>query len=99
MPIPSRKSWPERDSFAALYFRLPSSGSDLPPRPAFKPKAVVAKRPATKGDAEAWKDKYFEGHPEADANEDGKLAGPEYKAHKAGLDALQSTGRKPKIKS
>ncbi len=33
---------------------------------------------------EAWKDSYFKKHPEADANGDGKLTWPEYKAHKDG---------------
>ena len=39
-----------------------------------------------KTDAEAWKDKFFKQHPEADANKDGVLSWPEYKAHKAKLD-------------
>ena len=78
--------------------RIPSPQSKVPPQPAFKPKTVAAKRPATKGDAEAWKDKYFSMHPQADRNKDGKLTWPEYKAHKATLDALQSRRAKPKIK-
>jgi len=78
--------------------RIPSSQSKVPPQPAFKLKTVAAKQPAAKGDAGAWKDKYFSMHPQADRNKDGKLTWPEYKAHKAALDALQSRGAKPKIK-
>jgi arylsulfatase A-like enzyme len=77
--------------------RIPSPQSKVPPQPAFKPKPVAAKRPAAKEDTETWKGKYFKMHPQADRNKDGKLTWPEYKAHKAALDALQSTDRKPKI--
>ena len=38
-------------------------------------------------DGEAWKDKYFKIHPEADTNKDGKLSWPEYKEFKAKKDA------------
>jgi len=41
----------------------------------------------TKSDAEAWKDKFFGWYPKADANKDGSLSWPEYKAYKAKLDA------------
>jgi iduronate 2-sulfatase len=81
-----------------LLTRIPSAESSVPTQPAFKPKAAASKKPAAKGDAEAWKDKYFSMHPQADRNKDGKLTWPEYKAHKANLDALQSRGAKPKIK-
>jgi hypothetical protein len=40
----------------------------------------------SKTDAERWKDKYFAKHPEADANQDGKLTWPEYKAYRAKFD-------------
>ena len=33
-------------------------------------------------DGEAWKDKYFKIHPEADTNKDGKLSWAECKIHK-----------------
>jgi hypothetical protein len=36
-----------------------------------------------------WKARYFVKHPDADANKDGKLSWPEYKAHKALRDAEQ----------
>ena len=38
-------------------------------------------------EAEAWKDKFFAQHPDADANKDGVLSWPEYKVYKAKLDA------------
>jgi len=81
-----------------LHARIPSAESGIPPQPAFKPKAAASKKPPTKGDAEAWKDKYFKRYPQADTNKDGTLTWPEYKAHKSALDALQSGGAKPKIK-
>ena len=37
---------------------------------------------------EAWKDKYFAKHPKADANQDGKLTWPEYKAYRAKYDPV-----------
>lgn len=40
-----------------------------------------------KTDAEIWKDTFFERHPKADADGDGKLTWPEYKAYRAQLDA------------
>ena len=45
---------------------------------------------ATKADAKAWKDKLFKQHPEDDADHDGMLTWPEYKAYKAKLDAGKS---------
>ena len=66
-----------------LQARLPKPGS-IPPQPAWQPK-----EPANpKTDAEAWKDKYFAKHPEADANKDGKLTWPEYKAYRAEFDPV-----------
>lgn len=66
--------------------RIPAEGSDIPPQPAFKPKTSAPKKIAPKKDAEAWKDKYFAKHPAADANKDGKLTWPEYKAYRAKHD-------------
>ena len=40
-----------------------------------------------KENAEAWKDKYFKMHPEADTDGDGILSWPELKAHKAKQDS------------
>ena len=81
-----------------LLKRLPSPESSIPPQPAFKPKVVATKKAPAKSDAEAWKNKYFKRHPQADANKDGALTWPEYKAHKSALDALQSGGAQPKLK-
>lgn len=44
----------------------------------------------TKTDADAWQDAFFKKHPEADANHDGILLWPEYKAYKAELDAAKT---------
>jgi len=46
-------------------------------------------------DAEAWKDQFFEWHPNADTNKDGVLSWPEYQIHKAKVDAKkqQSSGK------
>ncbi len=62
-------------------------------------KAYKAKLDAKKGvgeadrkkasDAEAWKDQFFEWHPNADTNKDGVLSWPEYQIHKAKVDAKQ----------
>jgi len=41
----------------------------------------------TKPAAEIWKDTFFKRHPKADANRDGTLSWPEYKAFKTKLDA------------
>ena len=70
------KSFRER-----LATRLPKPG-EVPPQPAWKPKQPTA----TNSDAEAWKDKYFANHPEADTNQDGQLSWPELKSHKANID-------------
>ncbi len=48
----------------------------MPSQPAWKPAA----KPNTTNNAEAWKASYFAKHPEADANQDGKLTWPELKA-------------------
>ena len=81
-----------------LLKRVPGPESSIPPQPAFKPKVVATKKAPSKSDAEAWKNKYFKRHPQADANKDGTLTWPEYKAHKSALDALQSGGAQPKLK-
>ena len=81
-----------------LLKRVPGPESSIPPQPAFKPKVVATKQAPSKSDAEAWKNKYFKRHPQADANKDGTLTWPEYKAHKSALDALQSGGAQPKLK-
>ncbi|MDF7823925.1 sulfatase [Pontiellaceae bacterium B12227] len=55
------------------------------------PKSIP--RPVSnKSDGEKWKDTYFEKHPEADANKDGTLTWPEYRAHK-------EAGNTKKVKS
>ncbi len=64
-----------------LQARLPAPGA-VPPQPVWRPK----KSGNPKADAEAWKAKYFAKHPEADANKDGKLTWPEYKAYRAKFD-------------
>ena len=64
-----------------LLEQLPSPGT-IPPQPEWQPKD--SNNP--KANAEAWKDKYFAKHPEADANKDGKLTWPEYKAYRAKFD-------------
>ena len=66
---------------APTSLRLPKPGN-IPPQPAWHPKKPAS--PST--DAETWKDKYFAKHPEADANKDGKLTWPEYKAYRAKFD-------------
>jgi len=45
-------------------------------------------------DAEAWKDQFFQWHPNADTNKDGKLCWPEYHAHKAKVDARKAARNK-----
>ena len=65
-----------REELAA---RLPTIGT-VPPQPVWKPKETA------KVGAEAWKDQYFKKHPAADANKDGKLSWPEYKAYRAKFD-------------
>jgi len=46
-----------------------------------------------KTDAEAWKDKFFKQHPDADTNKDGVLSWPEFKAYKAKLDAEKANNK------
>ena len=81
-----------------LLKRIPTPESNIPPQPAFKPKVIATKKTPSKSDAEAWKNTYFKRYPQADANKDGTLTWPEYKAHKSALDALQSGGAQPKLK-
>jgi iduronate 2-sulfatase len=66
-----------------LQGRLPKPGS-IPPQPVWKPKESNNPRAA----AETWKDKYFAKHPEADANKDGKLTWPEYRAYRTKFDPV-----------
>jgi iduronate 2-sulfatase len=54
---------------------------------------IPESRPEPELTAESWKDQYFEKHPEADTNRDGKLAWPEYKAHKERADLGKATGQ------
>jgi len=68
---------------ARLKARLPKPGS-IPPQPAWQPK----KPTNPKTGVEAWKDKYFAKHPDADTNNDGKLTWPEYKAYRAEFDPV-----------
>ena len=71
-----------------LAARLPTPGS-VPPQPNWQPKqkTAAAKKAAPNDEkdlsANAWKDRYFQKHPEADTDQDGSLSWPEYKAHKA----------------
>ena len=67
---------------AQLAARVPKPGT-VPPQPIWKPKQAAE----PKRDAEYWKNQFFEKHPEADVNKDGTLSWPEFKAHKAELDA------------
>ncbi|MDG2131672.1 MAG: sulfatase [Fuerstiella sp.] len=64
-----------------LLERIPDTGT-IPPQPVWQPKASNN----TKASAEVWKAKYFVKHPKADANRDGKLTWPEYKAYRAKFD-------------
>lgn len=72
-----------------LQSRVPSSGTEIPPQPAFVPKKTT-KPPTRTGspvkDAEAWKAEYFNKHPTADTNRDGKLSWPEYKTYRSKFD-------------
>jgi arylsulfatase A-like enzyme len=68
-----------RDQLTA---RIPKAGT-IPSQPAWKPKEAAA----AKNSAEAWKDKHFANHPEADTNGDGQLSWPEFKSRKAASDA------------
>ena len=74
-----------------LKSRVPASGTAIPPQPAFQAKKQIATTPnpkirASPKDAEAWKSEYFTKHPSADANNDGKLTWPEYKAYRNKFD-------------
>lgn len=71
-----------------LTARLPKSGV-IPSQPAWK-----AKQDAVKKDAEYWKNEFFKKHPAADTNKDGTLSWPEFKAHKAIVDAQQNQSKK-----
>ncbi len=64
-----------------LQDRLPRPGT-IPPQPKWQPKDSNT----AKTSAEEWKDKYFAKHPKADANNDGKLTWPEYKAYREKFD-------------
>lgn len=87
-----------------LMSRIPASGDEIPRQPIFKPKQnagqklgvkagernATAKSPAS--GAEAWKNRYFLKHPEADNDRDGKLSWPEYKSFRTNHDP-PSAGR------
>lgn len=64
-----------------LQARLPSPGT-VPPQPEWQSKD--SNNP--KANAEGWKDKYFAKHSKADADMDGNLAWPEYKAYRTEFD-------------
>lgn len=64
-----------------LQERLPKPDM-IPPQPEWQPKD--SNNPDIS--AEAWKDKYFAKHPEADANNDGELTWPELKAYREKFD-------------
>ena len=70
-----------------LAARVPESGTPPPPQPPFKPKGSTQSAAKPELSDEEWKDTYFKKHPGADANQDGTLTWPEYKAHKSKLDA------------
>ncbi|MCF7849325.1 MAG: sulfatase [Kiritimatiellales bacterium] len=53
------------------------------------PESKPRPKPA-KNSGEVWKDTYFKKHPDADANQDGKLSWPEYNVHKKALDAKKA---------
>ena len=73
-----------------LKSRIPATGSDLPPQPPFTPKSSASNKTNPKQDAEAWKNKYFEQHPGADANKDGTLSWPELKTYRAKIAEKKS---------
>ena len=77
-----------------LKSRIPAAGSELPLQPPFQPKSTTPKKTDKKLSAEAWKDQYFAKHPAADANKDGKLTWPEYKAYRARYDPLPAKSEK-----
>ncbi|MEO0414518.1 MAG: sulfatase [Verrucomicrobiota bacterium] len=51
---------------------------------------VPESKPKPKQTADQWKDEYFKKNPKADANKDGKLTWPEFKAYKAEEDAAKA---------
>jgi arylsulfatase A-like enzyme len=61
--------------------RLPKAGI-VPPQPNWQPKD--SNNPNSGG--EVWKAKYFEDHPDADANQDGKLTWPELRSYREKYD-------------
>jgi len=68
----------------------------MAPSAADKPapqKSDVSRQSEAKTDAEAWKDKFFKQHPDADTNKDGVLSWPEYKTYKAKLDAKKAKNK------
>ena len=74
-----------------LKSRVPGPGTAIPPQPTFQPKRQTTNPPAAKApvplkSAQAWKAEYFTKHPAADANKDGKLTWPEYKAYRSEFD-------------
>lgn len=81
-----------------LKTRIPTTGTEIPKQPLFKPKQPAQGKSPTQpnrkqargkapiGDAEAWKTQYFSKHPQADSNKDGKLSWPEYKVYRAKHD-------------
>jgi iduronate 2-sulfatase len=71
-----------------LAARLPKPGI-VPPQPTWKAKEVAVTK-----DAEYWKNEFFKRHPVADTNKDGTLSWPEFKAHKAKVDAQTSQSKK-----
>ena len=82
------------DYRSELRSRVPSSGTEIPPQPAFKPKLPQSPQVNEKsqgkrtggnlsgGNAEAWKSQYFSKHPQADSDRDGILSWPEYKSYR-----------------
>lgn len=78
-----------------LKSRIPAAGSSVPPQPPFQPKNNPPKSNSKKLTAEAWKAQYFAKHPAADANKDGKLTWPEYKAYRAKFDPEANPKRPP----
>ncbi len=78
----------DNPEYAALKKKLAAQLDLMVPKTTPRAKPDGPAKPATaKSDAEQWKDKYFGWHPDADTNGDGVLTWPEYKVHKAALDA------------
>lgn len=76
----------------ALKSRVPAACSSIPPQPPFQPKPPATPK-TDEGKAEAWKNQYFSKHPDADANKDGTLSWPEYKAYQAKFDPVPAKGK------